>query len=55
MTATALPNTRILSWQQRVVKADPEWNQGMFRPWWYEFSNKRRFLWDANVYTDPAT
>lgn len=34
------------------MEADPNWNQGMFRPWWYEFSNRRRFVWDPNVYTD---
>lgn len=48
----ALPPTRIISWAQRVMEADPNWNTGMFRPWWYEFSNARRFLWDPNIYTD---
>lgn len=47
-----LPPTRILSWQQQVQEADPKWQQGYYKPWWYEFSNGRRFLWDSKTYTD---
>lgn len=46
------PSTRILSWQQEVLYADPNWNQLRLRPWVYEFSNGRTFEWDPNVYTD---
>lgn len=51
MANTTLPPTRILSWLQQVKEADPRWVQGMFRPWTYEFSSGRRFLWNPNVYT----
>lgn len=47
--------TRILSWQQQVVNADPRWQYGLYHPWTYQFSNGRRFQWDPNVYTDPDT
>lgn len=38
-----LPPTRILSWQQEVLYADPDWNQNYRNPWIYEFSNGRLF------------
>lgn len=50
--AENIPPTRILSWSQQVLEADPNWNRGMYRPWTYEFSNGRRFVRDPNVYTD---
>lgn len=49
--ASELPPTRIISWQQLVQDADPDWQRLKMRPWVYEFSNGRRFLWDPNVYT----
>lgn len=49
------PPTRILSWMQEVLYADPQWAQLYRRPVVYEFSNGRTFEWDPTVYTDPAT
>lgn len=46
------PPTKIISWQQEVLYADPQWHQGYTRPIVYEFSNGKTFQWDPNVYTD---
>lgn len=48
------PPSRTLSWQAQVQAADPNWLRGLTRPWVYEFSNGRRFLFDPTIYTDPA-
>jgi hypothetical protein len=40
----APPPTRILNWQQLCVEADPFFYVDQTRPWWFEFSNRRRFL-----------
>lgn len=54
MTIAAAPPTRIISFQQLVQEADPAWNRLKQRPWIYEFSNTRRFLWRPDVYVAPA-
>jgi hypothetical protein len=54
MTVGVLPPTRIISWQQLVQDADPDWNRLKQRPWIYEFSTGRRFLTRPDVYTAPA-
>jgi len=38
------PPTRIISFQQLCEQADQFWLRGLVTPWWYEFSNRRRFL-----------
>lgn len=38
------PPTRILSWAQMCIEADPYFYVDQTRPWWFEFSNRRRFL-----------
>lgn len=48
----ALPPTRILSWQQLVQDADPDWQKLNLRPVIYKFSNGRKFVKDPNVYVD---
>lgn len=48
-----LPPTRILSWAQQVKEVDATFTQGLFRPWIFEFSNGRKFLWNPSVYTSP--
>lgn len=50
--AQNLPPTRIISFQQVVLDADPDWQQKRIRPWIYEMSNGRLFYKDPNVYTD---
>ena len=45
--------TRILSFQQWVLDADPFWQRDKTRPWVYEFSNGRLFYLNPNVYA-PA-
>lgn len=37
-----LPPTRLISWQQLVLDADPDWYPRYQRPWIYEWSNGRR-------------
>lgn len=61
------PPTRILNWRQMVLEADPYYQQDLTRPWWFEFSNRRRFLQvfdpyaygvgmlDINFYLDLST
>jgi hypothetical protein len=36
--------TRILSWQQTVLEADPGYQRLSLQPWVYEFSNGRLFI-----------
>ena len=43
MAGIAPPPTRILSWQQQVLEADPSWSRLYYRPINYEFSNGREF------------
>lgn len=45
------PPTRILSWQQLVLEADPLWQRENIQPWIYEFSNRRRFWQTIPTYT----
>lgn len=52
MPSPALPPTRILSWLQQVIEADPNFRRDSLRPVVYEFSNGRKFVDDPNVYTD---
>lgn len=40
----APPPTRILSWEQMCVEADPGFRQKSLRPWVYEFLNGRLFV-----------
>lgn len=49
----APPPTRILSWQQEVEVADPEWLTGLKKPWIFEFSNGRLFYQNPLYYTAP--
>lgn len=49
---TSIPPTRILSWQQQVQEADPNWLRDSLRPVIYQFSNGRRFVRDPNTYVD---
>lgn len=44
------PPSRTLSWQQEVLYADPNWNQGYTRPIIYEFSNGRTFTAPVPLY-----
>lgn len=47
-----LPPTVILSWEQQVRQADPDYEKLLLRPVIYQFSNGRTFVKDPNVYTD---
>jgi hypothetical protein len=42
--------TRIISWQQLVLEADPDWQRQKSRPPTYRFSNNRQFYWSADSY-----
>lgn len=55
MAGSPPPPTRIISWMQQVIESDPLWNKSYQRPWCYEFSNGRRFLWDQSVYQNYDT
>lgn len=46
----APPPTRILSWLQMCLEADPSFHQLSLRPWVYEFSNGRLFIEALPVY-----
>lgn len=46
----APPATRILSWAQMCLEADPNFRQLSLRPWTYEFSNGRLFVESLPVY-----
>jgi hypothetical protein len=52
---TPPPPTRIISFQQQVLEADPDWNRRRLRPWVYDFSNGRLFVWNPDVYTTTST
>jgi hypothetical protein len=54
MALGVLPPTRIISWQQVTQDADQDWNRQKQRPWIYQFSTGRRFLWRPDIYTAPA-
>jgi len=54
MTIGVAPPTRIISFQQLVQEADPNWNRAKQRPWIYSFSNGRRFLGRPDIYTAAA-
>jgi hypothetical protein len=41
---TTPPPTRIISWRQMVLEADPGWTRASVQPVVYEFSNGRVFL-----------
>lgn len=43
-------STRILSWQQLVLEADPNWARGKTQPWIYQFSNGRLFYSPVDPY-----
>ena len=43
MPNTSLPPTRIISWQQVVTEADPNYWPAKNQPWIYEMSNGRLF------------
>jgi hypothetical protein len=47
-------STRLISWQQLVTEADPDFSREANRPWIYRFSNERRFRRPANIYADYA-
>jgi hypothetical protein len=48
--ASPLP-TKIISWQNEVSNADPDWIRKYQRPIVYEFSNGRVFTWRPDTYT----
>lgn len=54
MPVGVIPPTRIISYQQLVVEADPDWQRLKQRPWIYQFSTGRRFLGRPDIYTAPA-
>jgi hypothetical protein len=41
---TTPPPTRIISWRQLVLEAEPGWTRASVQPVVYEFSNGRLFL-----------
>ena len=44
------PPTRIISWEQQVLEADPYFARERQQPWIYTFSNARRFYAPVNAY-----
>lgn len=46
----APPPTRILSWLQMCLEADPSFQRLSLRPWVYEMSNGRLFIESIPVY-----
>ena len=44
---------RILSWQQLVLEADPDWQRSNLQPWIYSFSNTRLFYRQIPAYGTP--
>jgi hypothetical protein len=54
MPATGLPPTRLLSWRQLVIEADPQWLRESLQPWVFEFSNGRLFVDTLPTYTPFA-
>jgi hypothetical protein len=51
---SAPQSPRILSWQQLVLEADPNWQRDNLQPWIYEFSNRRLFYATIPMYGVPA-
>lgn len=49
------PPTRILSWNQMVREADPNYTRQSLQPWVYEFSNGRLFVDSLPLYTGTST
>lgn len=45
------PATRILSWNQLVREADPNYTRLSLQPWCYEFSSGRLFVDTLPTYT----
>ena len=45
--------TRILSWQQTVLEADPGYQRLSLQPWCYEFSNGRKFYLRTEDFYNP--
>lgn len=45
-----VPPTRILSWQQLVQEADPDFQRARLQPWVYSFSNGRLFYAPVPLY-----
>ncbi len=50
MPDTTIPPTRLISWQQVVLEADPDYWALKNRPWIYEMSNARRFYATVPTY-----
>jgi hypothetical protein len=42
--------TRLISWQQLVQEADPDWQREKSRPVMFRFSNGRQFTWTPAAY-----
>lgn len=51
---SAPQSPRVLSWQQLVLEADPNWQRDNLQPWIYEFSNRRLFYATIPMY-GPAS
>lgn len=47
------PPTRIISWQQLVTEADPNWSRLNRQPVIYEFSSGRAFVAPSPMYSPP--
>lgn len=47
--------TRILSWEQLCLEADPNYQRGLTRPWLYEMSNGRLFYQPWPLYAGYPT
>lgn len=45
------PASRIISWQQLVQEADPDWLKDKLRPVRYEFTNGKIFVARPDEYT----
>lgn len=48
---SALPPTRIISFLQKVVEADPTYYKQLIQPTIYEFSNGRKYIAPVPLYT----
>lgn len=46
--------TRIISWEQLCIDADPDFQAGLTRPWVYVMSNGRLFYQLNPVYSAPV-
>lgn len=47
------PPTRLLSWEQMCLEADPGFRRSSNQPWTYQFSNGRRFYEAQPIYGSP--